>query len=206
MTGRRLDTPALLLAAVPVLLLAGLLVRVLIGPGPSFGLRLNRSIELLDRGQAAEALAGFEALVTEHPDRPEAWLRAGRASRALGRAEEAAVRFTRAADLDPDSEIARFEAARAWMEAGSPDSAEAAADEAIALEEDHSAALYIKAALVGSRGDAEAAAYWLGRSLEAGLTSPDRFRADPRFDPVRNDPRFVDAVLRLRTPGTFRGE
>jgi cytochrome c-type biogenesis protein CcmH/NrfG len=205
-TAPRLDARAVVLAGIPVLLGVALLVRAAVGPGFAFGLRLNRSIEQLEQGRAAEALAGFESVLAEHPDRPEAWLRAGRALRALGRAEDAARSFRRAAELDPGSETAHFEAARAWMENGSVDLAEAAADEVIALEEDHAGALYLKAAIVARRGDAEQAASLLGRSLDVGLSSPDRFRSDPRFDPVRNDPRFLDSVLRRRTPGTFLGE
>ncbi|MGQ0721601.1 MAG: tetratricopeptide repeat protein [Candidatus Eiseniibacteriota bacterium] len=206
MTVRRPGARGVLLAGIPVLLGVGLLVRAAVGPGPSFGLRLNRSIEQLDEGRAAEALAGLESLLAEYPDRPEAWLRAGRALRVLGRTEDAALSFRRAAELDPGSETAHFEAARAWMEAGAVDLAEAAVDETIALEEDHAAALYLKAVITARRGDAEQSASWLGRSFDAGLSTPDRFRSDPRFDPVRNDVRFLDAVLRRRTPGTFLGE
>jgi tetratricopeptide (TPR) repeat protein len=196
----------MLLLGIPALLALGLAARAVVGPDPATGLRLNHFIERLEAGRAEEALAGFEALLARHPERPEIWLRAGRALRELGRPAEAAERFRRAADLDPDSETARFEMARAWVEAGVPDSAAAAAEEALAVDPDHAGALYIRAAVAASRGQVEEATHALARALDYDLPSPDRFRSDPRFDAVRNDALFREEIVARCVPGTFLGE
>jgi tetratricopeptide (TPR) repeat protein len=201
---RRWDPRVVLMAAVPALVLAALGARAAAQPGPATGWRINRAIDLAEAGRHQLALARFQAVLEEHPREPQAWVRAGRTLRVLGRPSEAAVSFRRAAELDPRDENIRFELARGLLEAGLPALADQAADETLALEPDHAGAHYVKAAVAALAGDASAAAERLDRALELEPTWPDRFRADPSFDPVRNDREFLDAVLSRRVPGLFR--
>lgn len=193
-----------LLAAFPLLVTAGLTVRSVLGPGPGDGWRINRAIVLSVAGRHDLALARFQDVLTESPEETQAWLRAGRELRVLGRPVEAAVFFRRAAELDPENVTLRFELARGFLEAGLPALADQAADETLAREPDHAGAFYVKAAVAGLQGEAGAAAELLGRALDLQPTWPDRYRSDASFDPVRNDPRFVEAVLARRVPGAFR--
>jgi tetratricopeptide (TPR) repeat protein len=201
---RRWDPRLVLLIAVPALVLAGLAVRAAVQPGPAAGWRINRAVDLAADGRHQLALARFQAVIEEQPREPQAWVRAGRALRVLGRPSEAAVFFRRAAELDPRDENVRFELARGLLEAGLPALADQAADETLALEPDHAGAHYVKAAVAAQAGDAVTAAERLDRALELEPAWPDRFRTDPAFDPVRNDRGFLDAVLARRVPGLFR--
>ena len=44
------------------------------------------------------------------------------------------------------------------------------------------------------------------RAQRSGPSDPDRYRWDPLFDPVRNDPGFLMIAYLWRAPGAFRSE
>jgi tetratricopeptide (TPR) repeat protein len=193
-----------LLIVIPGLALVGLVAQVLVGPGPSAGFRTNRGIALLETGRPELAWAEFREVIASRPGDSGAWLRGGRALRAMGRPTDAIVHFRRSADLNPESETARFELAMALLDGGYLQLAGEAAAETLALEPDHAGGHYVQAAIAAQEGDVPAAVESLARSLECGPAWPDRFRRDPLLDPVRNDIRFQALVVERRVPGLFR--
>jgi tetratricopeptide (TPR) repeat protein len=200
------DPRPILFGGILGLLAIAVTVRYAVGPAPPAGFRINRAIALSERGYPELAWKEMRVVLAARPEDPTAWLRAGRALRALGRLDEAAVHFQRAAELDPRSETIRFELARALDDAGLPLLAEQAADEALALQPEHAGAVYLKASLAAGRGERERALELLARALDLGLLRPDRYRFDPRFDAMRNDRAFAETVLPRRVPGVFREE
>jgi tetratricopeptide (TPR) repeat protein len=198
------DPRTVLLLALPLLVAAGLLVRSRLPAGPADGWSINRAIRLAEDGRHSLALERFQAVLEKRPHDPQTWLRTGRELRILGRGPEAAVHFRRASELKPGDETILFELSRALWEAGLPALAVQAADSTLAVEPDHAGAWYVKAAVAASEGDAAAAVPLLDRALELEPSWTGRFRTDESFDPIRNDRRFLDAVLARRVPGLFR--
>ncbi|MGH2570534.1 MAG: tetratricopeptide repeat protein, partial [bacterium] len=115
----------------------------------------------------------------------------------------AAEHFRRAAELDPRAHLYRYELAKALAAGGEPEEAWQALEDVFARKPEHADALMLAAALTASEGHVEhALGLWIA-ALEHDPSDPDRPRWDPRFDPVRSDPRFMEAVVALRVPGTF---
>ncbi|MCA9751767.1 MAG: hypothetical protein KC591_06215, partial [Gemmatimonadetes bacterium] len=83
-----------ILVGVLVLLLVAIGVRTCVGPGPREGRRINEAETLLRDGQSEAARVELQALLEDHPTEAASWLRAGRALRGAGRAEESVLYLT----------------------------------------------------------------------------------------------------------------
>jgi tetratricopeptide (TPR) repeat protein len=173
-----------------VFLLCGFVVRTAVGPPPSAGRRINRAILLAGEGDRQGAYELLQSVVEDYPGNADAWMRTGKALGLLDRPFDAAVYLRRAAELAPTSSIAQIECVNGLIRAELYDEAEAALDVA-------------RGRLPGEAG---AAARLFRRAVKGHAWRPDRFRDDPLFDPVRNDPEFLQAIYDTRVPGSFREE
>lgn len=200
------DPRAFLLTGVALLVVAGLGARTWLGEGPGLGHRVNVALSLADRGAGEASQREFQSLLEDHADRPQAWFRAGRSLRELGRAEEATLYLAKAVELDSTIAVYRYELAKAFLAAGFPDDASAALGELLQVKPDHADGMYLAAALSASRRDLLSTYLLLERALDEGASDPDRFRWDPLFDPVRNEPRFLEITQRYRVPDSYREE
>ena len=180
------------------LALLGLGVRSALGPDPRAAWTLNRASRLLESGRSEEALERLASLVAVEPGDPGLLQRAGRLLGEAGHPLEATVALRRASELDPDSHRARYELAKAYLAAGYPAHAESTLAEVIARKRDHADALNLAASLAAREGRVESAVLTLARAFANEPSHPDRYRWDPSFDPIRNDPRFVRAIQELR--------
>jgi hypothetical protein len=70
----------------------------------------------------------------------------------------------------------------------------------------HGDGLFLWASLAASRGDVVAAVERLEAALAAHCSDPERHRTDPRFDPIRNDLRFLRVMRDRRHPSAFAEE
>lgn len=195
-----------LLIAIGFFLLCGFLVRNVVGPPPSAGARINRAIVLAGEGDRQGAYEVLQSVVEDYPDNADAWMRAGKALTMLDRPYDAAVYLRKAAELDPTSSIAQVECVNGLIHAELYDEADAQLDVARGRHPDDAGLLYLAAALSARRGEAGAAARLFRHAVKRRAWRPDRFRGDPLFDPVRNDPEFLQAIYDTRIPGSFREE
>jgi tetratricopeptide (TPR) repeat protein len=195
------DPRAVLFAGILVAMSTGFVVREVIGPGARVGAAINRVQAASERGLAARSVAGLLQILDARSESAEDWARAGRVLVTTDPVA-AAEHFRRAADLDPHA-LYRYELAKALAAGGEPGEAWQVLQEVFARKPEHADALMLAAALTASEGHVEhALGLWIS-ALEHDPSDPDRPRWDPRFDPVRSDPRFVEALVALRVPGTF---
>jgi tetratricopeptide (TPR) repeat protein len=200
---RNVDPRIALGIGILLLLAGGLLLRLLVRPGPEEGLALNRAWSRLTRGEKEAAYRNLQRRLARDPDDLQFWLEAGDLLLHLDRPLEAAVHFRKAAELDTASFHLHYLLARAYDEAGHPEQAELAVRELLSRTGDHADGLYLAAALAAARGEVEVSVSHLALALSHGTGDPERYRRDPHFDPIRNDPRFVRAVHALFLPNTF---
>jgi len=198
------DPRWLLVGAVAAFFALGLAYRSAVGPSPSAGRGMNEAIRLAGEGDRQGAYDVLQRVVVDHPEDPDAWMRTGKALTALGRPYDAAVYLRKAAELDSTSSIIQAECVNGFIRAELYDEAQAAADAALARLPGDAGLLYLAASLAARRGDAADAARLFRDAVARGAYRPDRFRSDPLFDPVRNEPVFLQAVYDTRTPGAFR--
>lgn len=199
--GRSVPMPWIVLAGTGGLWVAGLVTLGLIGASPSGGWRVNRALDQLAGGRRADAATELDRVAAAHPDRPSAWIRAGRALAAAGQPAEGADRLAHAASLDPGSATARYEWAKALLAGGFDDDAERVLQELLEAHPGHADARFLAAATAAGRGDAALAADRFEAALAAGCSSPDRWRTEPRFDRVRGDLRFLRVARDLTLAG-----
>ncbi len=198
----RADPRAILLVGILVALSGGLAVREVVGPGPRFGALINGAEQARARGDAEAALAALQRVAEARPESAKDRMRLGRA---LVETEplEAADHFRQAAALDTTGYRYHWELAKALARGGSSQEAWDAVHAVLSAKPDHADALMLAAALTASEGHlVHTLGLWIA-ALENGPSDPDRVRWDPRFDPVRGAPHFVEAVVALRVPGTF---
>jgi tetratricopeptide (TPR) repeat protein len=185
------------------LLAAGLIARTLAGPDPWTGWRVNRALARTRAGDPVTARVELQALLEEHPDRPDGWFRVGRALREAGRANEATLYLTKAVERDSTSSLFRYELAKSLAGAGLTEDALRVIGDLVRLDPEHADGLYLGAALEASRGDLVATILLFDRAQRAGPSDPDRYRWDPLFDPVRNDPAFLRIAYLWRAGSPF---
>lgn len=200
------DPRRALLGGLGGLWIGSLLTLTLVGASPATGWKANRALDAIERGETAVAVRTLERIAEEHPGNAGAWLRAGRALVADGRAREGADGLARAASLDPTSNVTRYEWANALMMAWLDDEADRVLQGLLERDPGHGDGLFLAAALAAGRGDVTGAAERLAAALAAGCTDPERIRFEPRFDVVRADPRFVAVARDGRFAPAFAGD
>jgi len=197
------DPRRAILVGLGVLLASGLVARTLVGPDPWTGWRVNRALERARAGDPATARVELQAVLEERPGRADSWYRAGRALREAGRPSEAALYLTKATELDSTSSLFRYELAKSLVGAGLIDDAARAVGGLLELDPEHADGLYLGAALEASRGELAPTVLLFDRAQRAGPSDPDRYRWDPLFDPVRNEPAFLRIAYIWRAGNPF---
>ena len=197
------DPRRAILVGMGVLVATGLTVRTIVGPDPWTGARVNRALDRASAGDPVTARVELQALLEERPDRADSWYRAGRALREAGQPSEAALYLTKATELDPTSRLFQYELAKSLAGAGLVDDAVSAIDGLLQLDPEHADGLYLGAALEASRGELAPAVLLFDRAQRAGPSDPDRYRWDPLFDPVRNEPAFLRIAYLWRAGDPF---
>jgi len=192
------------LGGIGILWLSGLLLLAAIGASPARGWRVNRALEAGVRGETARAAEELERIVAERPGDAHACLRAGRALREAGRTEEAIARLREAVARDPSSATSHYELAKALAQSELYVEAEKVLEALRVVKPDHGDGLFLGASLAAGRGDVGEAAARFAAAVAAGASDPDRYRNDPRFDAVRDDPTFLAIARDARHPDAFR--
>lgn len=130
------------------------------------------------------------------PEFPYARYRYALALEAAGRTDEALVQFRRLRATRGAEMHGLVGLARGLMSSGRPEEARACADELLALSKQRYVSAYFLAEMFAGLGDTEAAFGWLDKAYDERAMVMMAMRRNPRFDPLRADPRF--AVLEQR--------
>ncbi len=131
-----------------------------------------------------------------HPGYFQAYSQLGRALQLQGRFEEAIPAFEYALQLDPDFRSARDRLGRVHLAQGNYNQALAQFEKARQVRE--SPGLFVRISeAYAALGDRENALNALEKALAAGYRDSDGIDASSNFDPLRDDPRFHDLLLRM---------
>ncbi len=161
-------------------------------------------LDLMGRHQ--EAIETFEAGLELDPDSTQCLLFGGLAYDNLGRYSEALESFRRVSRQSPDHPLSSFALLYEAVELkrlGRFDEQAVALTAAERVFKANPKMWFNLKGLAGvaaQRGDSEAALAWLRHAIEAGMKSVNQIRNDPALQPLRDDPRFVDILDRIR-PG-----
>ena len=143
-----------------------------------------------------QAEAAARTAIRLHPGYFQAYSQLGRALQLQGQFEEAIPAFEYALQLDPDFQSARDSLGRVYLAQGNYSQALAQFEKARQLEE--SPGLFVRISQAyAALGDRESALNELEKALAAGYRNSDAIDASPNFDPLRDDPRFTDLLLRM---------
>lgn len=154
-------------------------------------------------GDHADALRHFERSIGEEPDsawvRRNPWLLANmaRVYADNGRYAEAVQSMQRALRIVPNSPRALHTMADIYDEMGRPDLARRAFASADTSNEQYAA---YRGMTFVSEGELDSAFAWFGRARSWGVQPMLSLQADQRLDVVRQDPRFLALLARLRLP------
>jgi tetratricopeptide (TPR) repeat protein len=117
----------------------------------------------------------------------------------MGRPEEAVAEYRRAREMDPDPRIAAGLACALAL-AGRRDEARAEIAALEALPPEAIVPPYALAGPLALSGDRDAAFAKLEQAFETHDRGMVWMRVNPRFDPLRDDPRFASLVTRMGYP------
>ena len=126
------------------------------------------------------------------------WL--GRTYQQMGRFEAALAEFREVEHSLPGWPVAV--AARGSLEAiaGRPDRAKAVLGDLRNLAAQRFVTAYGVALVYAGLGDGDAAVMWLDKAFAERSNWLVWLRLDPRFDPLRSDPRFAELLGRMNFP------
>jgi tetratricopeptide (TPR) repeat protein len=165
-------------------------------------LGMGMVLDLMGRQQ--EAIESFEACLELDPDSTQCLLFGGLAYDNLGRYGEALESFRKVSRQNPDHPLSSHALLYEAVELerlGRADEQAAALEAAERVFKANPKMWFNLKGLAGvaaQRGDPETAFAWLRQALEAGLKSVNQIRNDPALQPLRDDPRFVEILDRLR--------
>jgi TolB-like protein/Tfp pilus assembly protein PilF len=124
----------------------------------------------------------------------------GMALEALGRLDEAIDQFRRAGEISSESSESAGSLGHALAMAGRSEEARAVLDGLEARPASRAASPFDCAVVWAGLGERDRVFEWLGRAADERLPSIVEIRADPRFRPVSDDPRFTALVRRVGIP------
>ena len=169
----------------------------------SLQIQNNYAAFLNASGDHAGALRHFERSIGEEPDstwvRRNPWLLANmaRVYADNGRYAAAVQSMQRALRIVPNSPRALHTMAVIYHEMGRVDLARRAFAAADTSNEQYAA---YRGMTFVSEGKPDSAFAWFGRARSWGVQTMVSLQADQRLDGVREDPRFLDLLARLRIP------
>jgi len=143
-----------------------------------------------------EAESAARTSIRLHPGYFQAYRILGQVLQQQGRYEEAISAFEYALQLDPDFRTGRDRLGQLHLAQGNYNQALNQFERARQLGESPDLLVRISEAYAGL-GDRESALNELEKALAAGYRDSDAIDASPNFDPLRDDPRFTDLLLRM---------
>jgi tetratricopeptide (TPR) repeat protein len=114
--------------------------------------------------------------------------------------QEAIAEFQKAISLSGDSLQIRAELGHAYAVAGKEQEALKIMDELKGLSKESYISAYDVAAIYVGLDQKDRAFDWLQKAYEERSEWMRYVKVDPRFDPLRSDPRFPDLVRRVGLP------
>jgi adenylate cyclase len=155
----------------------------------------------LSTGRFEEALELFQRVIAIKPSFYVAHSDLMQTCEALGRAAESKAIAQRLLEMmpnyllqNPDDSRARMFYAITLLETGHKERAIAEGEAALSLSPGDSVMLYNGACLYSRLGDTRRAVATLREAIAAGVTNYAWMKHDTDFDPIRNDPEFVELM------------
>jgi len=105
--------------------------------------------------------------------------------------------FRKHIDLNPDDARALYLGAGVLIKADEPDEALEWVKKAISINPDETAVLYNATCIYSLLGKFDEALDYFERAIEAGFASREWIENDSDLDPIRNHPRFQEALKKL---------
>lgn len=127
------------------------------------------------------------------------WL--GQVLEQLGQFDAAIAHFEKAVSLSPSIPTHRAGAAHAHALAGRPAQARAIIEELEALAGARHVPAYDFAEIHAALGENDRALDWLEQAFDERSRALAHLAIEPRLDPLREEPRFREALARLKLPG-----
>jgi TolB-like protein/Flp pilus assembly protein TadD len=152
-------------------------------------------------GNFAEALELFQraidikpAFYVAHTDLKQAYLGLGRTAEAEATSRRVAEMMPNYLLQNPDDSRARMFYAITLLEVGRREEAISEGEAALALSPGDSLMLYNGACLYTQLGETKKAIATLREAIAAGVTNFGWMKHDPDFEPIRNDPEFLELM------------
>ncbi len=149
------------------------------------------------RGDLGAALDQCDHNVELNPHFPPAYWILGLVQEQRGDFDESAAAFQRAIQLSPQSPKMHAALARTLALSGKQDEARGILGELHQLAEKRYVSPSDLASLYFALGDRDLGFQWLEKAFHDRSFEVMCFKVDPRFDPVRDDPRFAPLVNQL---------
>jgi TolB-like protein/Tfp pilus assembly protein PilF len=149
-------------------------------------------------GRHEKALERFRAVLAVEPDHPMAQFNVGMVLNAQGRHDEALAAIRRARELAPGLAFIRGAEAQALAGSGQIQQARAILAE---LEHEYEAGAQSPTGVAEihlALGDKEQALAWLEKAYRERDLLLANIAVEPWWDPLRDDPRFIDILRRMR--------
>jgi TolB-like protein/Tfp pilus assembly protein PilF/tRNA A-37 threonylcarbamoyl transferase component Bud32 len=150
-----------------------------------------------------ESVEKAEKILEIEEQFPQGFLHLGNALEQAGRTSEAVAALTRSSEMMPGA-MTDYMLCFALRDAGDLERAQQTLDKLIARAETEFVMPYFRAMAHVALGQIDEAFEWFERSLENHDEWMIWFGTDPKLDPIRSDPRYVDLLRRTNNPITRR--
>ena len=151
-------------------------------------------------GQYDEAITQLQEALDLSPNYPLALSRLGWSYVQKGMFTEAIGNMEQAMTLSPGNTESRFMLGHAYAAAGKPAEARKILDDLHALAKEQYIQPYAFAIIHSGLGENDEALEWLERAYQDRNGWMPFLNVEPRFDPLRSDPRFQDLLRRMNYP------
>jgi tetratricopeptide (TPR) repeat protein len=151
-------------------------------------------------GQLDQAVEQLRKTLEMDPNFILARFRLGSLYEEKGMYDEAISEFREVLKLSGGRPLGVSALARVYALAGKREEAQKNLDELLTLSKQRFVSPASIALIYVALGDKDQAFTWLEKSNELRELNVVRIKADPRFDPLRSDPRFNDLVRRIGIP------
>lgn len=149
---------------------------------------LGNALAATDRYE--DAVDAYRRGLEIEPEQADARVDLGAALAMLGRDTAAEAEYRRALESNPDLSAAHYNLALVLMKTGRPEEACGQFEQAVADDPGNATALFHLAPCRYAAGDVAGAIDAYTRAIERDPTLAEAAQTDPRFTPLRRDPRF----------------